>query len=180
MNAGCIEEEVLSAYADGQSQARERVEVESHLEVCARCRARLEELRALKAAVASAWSAAPAMPEDLRRTLLDLPARTRARPALFRRLLRRVYSPGRGPASWGLRGLRPAFAFSFSAAGLALALWFLRADAPWAAREELPVAMLLEAHGRYAATLPLAGESAAADLPELLADDAAPGDADAR
>jgi anti-sigma factor RsiW len=44
-------EMLLSAYADAEASPRERAQVEMHLAACAGCRARLEDLKALSAAV---------------------------------------------------------------------------------------------------------------------------------
>jgi anti-sigma factor RsiW len=44
---------LLSAYADGEVDVRERAQVELHLSGCADCRARLEDLKALGSAVSA-------------------------------------------------------------------------------------------------------------------------------
>lgn len=147
----CIEGEVLSAYADGECVSAEREAVEKHLPACADCRARLAELRALKAAAASAFPS-PSLSPALARALLAPGARRR----------------GWGDALAALREslLRPAAGFAFAAAALALGVWFTRADEPLGA-PELPVELLLSAHEDYARTLPLAARE---DAP-LSADD---------
>ncbi|MFA6093178.1 MAG: zf-HC2 domain-containing protein [Elusimicrobiota bacterium] len=161
MNAGCIEREALSAYADAESGPEERAGIESHLAACARCRARLEMITALKKAVAAAVVPAPAMPADLREKLLRMRMRSMG---LWPRLLGflREFSPR-----------RRVMALSFSAAGLVLALWIFREDLPGigSGEEELPVSVLLAAHGRYASTLPLSGaEGPASRVQDLLAE----------
>lgn len=45
---------LLSAYADGEADAKERAQVDLHLSGCADCRARLEDLKALSQAVPAA------------------------------------------------------------------------------------------------------------------------------
>lgn len=49
----------LSAYLDGALDARERVEAETHLQACALCRARLEDLRQVSALIAALPEPAP-------------------------------------------------------------------------------------------------------------------------
>lgn len=58
MDSACTSfQMLLSAYADGEVDARERGQVELHLSGCAECRARLEDLKALSSAVPAALMA---------------------------------------------------------------------------------------------------------------------------
>jgi anti-sigma factor RsiW len=76
-------ERFVEAYADGELDRATSTALEAHLESCAACRARLEEVRSLSATLhAAPYFRAPA---SLRRAVAD--ARVTARPAPWRRPL---------------------------------------------------------------------------------------------
>ncbi|HAH05866.1 MAG TPA: hypothetical protein DCM05_04940 [Elusimicrobia bacterium] len=137
----CPDRDLLSAYVDGELSPSEARELEGHLGACGRCRSKVKTFRALKAAV-SAAAPAPAMPDDLKRTLRGMAAR-RGEPAWKRSL---------SELAFGWKS--PAAAAAFSLAAVLAVVWAVRRPAP--EREELPVEMLLAAHSEYAKTLPLA------------------------
>jgi len=85
--------ELISAFLDGEADAREAAAVEGHLRSCAECRALLEDLRRL--AAASAAEAVPPVPEAL-------PARIRWR--------LRAHDAGSGPRAGRRRWWRSPLA----------------------------------------------------------------------
>ncbi len=96
-------EEELSALIDGELSVEREVEVRAHLDACARCRARVEELCNVDLALASAEL--PAVPGELRQRLAARIARDAAevraapRRAPPRRAFRRLTAPAAGLAA---------------------------------------------------------------------------------
>lgn len=120
----CLDDEILSAYADGEARPGERVRVRAHVRGCAGCARTLDEFSAFKRALGGGGEAPP-MPDDLRESLEALRPREAAR---------RERAP-----LW-----RPMLAVALAC----LAGLFLCAQRP--APEELPLEPLLEAHHRFA------------------------------
>ncbi len=96
-------EEELSALIDGELSVEREVEVRAHLDACARCRARVEELCNVDLALASAEL--PVVPAELRQRLAARIARDAAgvraapRRAPPRRVFRRLAAPAAGLAA---------------------------------------------------------------------------------
>ncbi len=118
--AACLAyDDDLSALIDGELSAEREAEVRVHLDACARCRARIEELCNVDLALAAAEL--PAVPAELRQRLAARIARdaAEARPAPRRAAPRRAFRRLAAPAA----GLA-------AAAALALALYATLRPAP--------------------------------------------------
>jgi len=129
------EDELISAYLDGELCDEEAGAVRDHISACTSCRSEHESLRAAKALLARAPRRA--MPPEL----MDQLERRLSRP-LWRELLDRLLPP-----MPSVRVLAPAGAFA--AAALVAVVWFgARRAAPEPA---IPLEPLLAAHSRYTA-----------------------------
>lgn len=102
---------LISAYADGALDERERIVVASHLHACARCAAELEGIRRIKTMASSLGQAAPA-PFFETRVMGRIAARRaeNARPSVFVSIARTVFAAGLGMllVTAGIRGFYPA------------------------------------------------------------------------
>lgn len=108
----CLEaRRLLDAYADGELSLESALPIETHLESCARCRASLDALSALRTALNQACEYRPA-PEALR--------------ARVRQGLEREAAPVATRSSWPVRALLAAPGL----VALALAGWLVLAQ-PW-------------------------------------------------
>lgn len=143
-------DELLSALADDELDAREALVVERHLQGCRACREKARRLSALKGAVRRA--AAEDAPDGLKDALFAAAGRRRAA----------APAPAR-PAPWALAP-RWGLAAAFAAAAVAVVVVARPRD------ETVPLDFMLAAHDAYAMTMPLAPvEALTPDLAERLA-----------
>lgn len=173
-------EDLISAYADGETTREESRQVEAHLKACQACTLSLALARRSKAVLAS--MPAPEAPADLKASLMAAAALSdEARTAgVFKHLApwrqaQAEAARASGPASldqvrgW-LASLSPRHRFAFGlAAFLLVGFWFGRPR-----DEAVPIDLMLSAHRQYALAQPLAqGDSVAVEeaRPEGAEDD---------
>jgi len=155
----CPDFELLSAHADGESTAGERVFLEKHLPSCSRCRETLQGLRAEKAGLRRL--PLPPVPEAL---LADLESMA----AGYRPCAEGIWARFFAELRAGLR--HPAAVFALAAAVcLGLVLWG-RGRGLLTPHLDVSVDVLTAAHGQYELTLPLApSERILSEMPQQLA-----------
>ncbi|MBI4679080.1 MAG: zf-HC2 domain-containing protein [Elusimicrobia bacterium] len=166
-------EDLISAYADGETTGEEAQLVEAHLKACRACGRRLAFIRRSKDILAS--MPAPEAPADLKAALrvaaAQAEARSRAEPerpgspsgkalaagALAGALPGRAEPRPAGPtlldrtSAW-MGTLSPRYGLAFGlAAFLLVGLWFERRQ-----DDPVPIDVMLSAHRRYALAQPLA------------------------
>ncbi|MDE2312994.1 MAG: zf-HC2 domain-containing protein [Elusimicrobia bacterium] len=135
----CVEcRENLSAYADGALNFPERQAIGGHLEACPSCRAELDFIQSMKAAVAGLPS--PRMPADLKAALLAEAKRRTRRESFW-------------PSLWTLPAFRyPAAALAACFAALLVVYAVGRRDRG----PSISLNAMLVAHEEYALSRPLA------------------------
>jgi anti-sigma factor RsiW len=135
---------LLEAYADEEISAAERKRVSLHVHSCPSCRKKLRWIEASKASVRAA--AAPSMPADLKRALLDEAAR-------HRRAKEVPGFIGRLQGLWHTRPWEIGFAAAFAATALILAARLSVGETV-----VLPLDSVLAAHNDYVRTMPLSSQ----------------------
>jgi anti-sigma factor RsiW len=143
--------QLLEAYADEEVTAAERKIVSLHVHSCPLCRKKLRWIEATKASLRGV--AAPAMPADLKRTLLDEAARHRRAKEVPGFL-------GRLQGIWHTRPWEIGFAAAFAATALIVAARLSVGETV-----VLPLDSVLAAHNDYVRTMPLSSQDQL--LPEV-------------